>query len=693
MTPVSGSGGQFMPVSPFHALYHQGFARVAACTVPVSLADPATNVQRILAAAQTASEEGCALCVFPELGLSGYAIDDLRQQEALLNAVEKALTDLAAASASLLPVLVVGAPLRHNNTLYNCAVILHRGTILGIVPKSFLPNYREFYEARHFTPGAGVRGQSILLDGRAVPFGADLLFDATDLPGFCLGVEICEDMWVPVPPGTLAALAGATLLANPSASDITVGKAETRTLLCQSQSARCVAAYIYAAAGAGESTTDVAWDGQISIFENGVLLAESERFPSTAQTVTADIDLMLLRQERLRMGSFAANAQAMAANAPDWRRISFTLAPPQADLGLRRPLARFPFVPSDPARLAQDCFEAFTIQVTALKQRLRASGAKTMVIGISGGLDSTQALLVAVRAADELGWPRSAVLGYTMPGFGTTEKTLASAQALMAALGTGNELLDIRPAATLMLKEIKHPFTQGEPVHDITFENVQAGLRTDFLFRLANMHNGLVIGTGDLSELALGWCTYGVGDQMAHYNVNAGLPKTLIQHIIRWAIASGHFSADVTPLLSTILATEISPELVPAGADGSIQSTEDIIGPYALHDFTLFYVLRYGFPPSRIAYMAQQAWQDADAGAWPPGFPQAERKTYDLPTIKHWLRVFLRRFFATSQFKRSAMPNGPKIMAGGSLSPRGDWRAPSDGNATLWLTELEQNVP
>ncbi|MFP2873097.1 NAD(+) synthase [Acetobacter tropicalis] len=682
-----------MPVSPFHALYHQGFARVAACTVPVSLADPATNVQRILAAAQTASEEGCALCVFPELGLSGYAIDDLRQQEALLNAVEKALTDLAAASASLLPVLVVGAPLRHNNTLYNCAVILHRGTILGIVPKSFLPNYREFYEARHFTPGAGVRGQSILIDGRAVPFGADLLFDATDLPGFCLGVEICEDMWVPVPPGTLAALAGATLLANPSASDITVGKAETRTLLCQSQSARCVAAYIYAAAGAGESTTDVAWDGQISIFENGVLLAESERFPSTAQTVTADIDLMLLRQERLRMGSFAANAQAMTANAPDWRRIPFTLAPPQADLGLRRPLARFPFVPSDPARLAQDCFEAFTIQVTALKQRLRASGAKTMVIGISGGLDSTQALLVAVRAADELGWPRSAVLGYTMPGFGTTEKTLASAQALMAALCTGNELLDIRPAATLMLKEIKHPFAQGEPVHDITFENVQAGLRTDFLFRLANMHNGLVIGTGDLSELALGWCTYGVGDQMAHYNVNAGLPKTLIQHIIRWAIASGHFSAEVTPLLSTILATEISPELVPAGADGSIQSTEDIIGPYALHDFTLFYVLRYGFTPSRIAYMAQQAWQDADAGAWPPGFPQTERKTYDLPTIKHWLHVFLRRFFATSQFKRSAMPNGPKIMAGGSLSPRGDWRAPSDGNATLWLTELEQNVP
>ncbi|MFS8369407.1 NAD(+) synthase [Acetobacter indonesiensis] len=686
-------GATSVQTSLFRALYHQGFARVAACTLPVSLADPATNMQRTLDAAEASARDGCSLCVFPELGISGYAIDDLRQQEALLNAVDGALTTLAEATAELLPVLVVGAPLRHGNALYNCAVVLHRGTILGVVPKAVLPNYREFYEARHFTPGAAIRGQTIRIGGVSTPFGTDLLFEATDLPGFCLGVEICEDMWVPVPPGTLAALAGATILANPSASDITVGKAETRTLLCQSQSARCVAAYIYAAAGEGESTTDVAWDGQISIFENGNLLAESERFPTGTQTITADIDLTLLRQERLRMGSFTANASAMAAYAPDWRRISFQLDAPMTDLGLRRPLPRFPFVPNDPAKLAQDCFEAFTIQVTALKQRLRASGAKTMVIGISGGLDSTQALLVAVRAADELGWPRSAVLGYTMPGFGTTAKTLASAQSLMAALGTGNEVLDIRPAASLMLKEINHPFAQGEAVHDITFENVQAGLRTDFLFRLANMHNGLVIGTGDLSELALGWCTYGVGDQMAHYNVNAGLPKTLIQHLIRWAIASGHFSADVTPLLSTILATEISPELVPPGEDGSGQSTEDIIGPYALHDFTLFYVLRYGFTPSRIAFMAEHAWQTLDAGQWPPGFLQQDRKAYDLPTIKHWLHVFLRRFFATSQFKRSAMPNGPKIMAGGSLSPRGDWRAPSDGNARVWLSELEQNVP
>ncbi|GAN60899.1 NAD(+) synthase [Acetobacter cibinongensis] len=681
-----------MSGSNFHALYHQGFARVAACTLPVALADPATNMQRILAAATACSEEGCAICVFPELGLSGYTLDDLRQQEVLLHATNTVLTEIAAATHALLPILVIGAALRHGSALYNCAVVLHRGKILGVVPKSFLPNYREFYEARHFTAGATLRNETIVIGERHAPFGTDLLFEATDVPNFCLAVEICEDLWVPASPGMFAALAGATILANPSASDITVGKAETRTLLCRAQSARCLSAYIYAAAGEGESTTDLAWDGQISIFENGELLAQSDRFPTGGRTVIADIDLTLLAQERLRMGSFTANAQAVAGTTPNWRRIACTLTPPLTNLGLKRDLARFPFVPSNSARLAQDCFEAFTIQVTALKQRLKASRAKTMVIGVSGGLDSTHALLVAARTADEMGWPRSAILGYTMPGFGTTDKTLSSAQALMAALGTWNELLDIRPSATLMLREIGHPFAKGEPVHDITFENVQAGLRTDYLFRLANMHNGLVIGTGDLSELALGWCTYGVGDQMAHYNVNAGLPKTLIQHIIRWTIASGHFSGTVSPLLSTILATEISPELVPA-TEGKSQSTESLIGPYALHDFTLFYVLRYGFTPSRIAFMALHAWQDAQAGQWPPNFPEAEHKAYDLPTIKHWLGVFLHRFFTTSQFKRSAMPNGPKIMAGGSLSPRGDWRAPSDGNARLWLEDLEQSVP
>nr|WP_301273614.1 NAD(+) synthase [Acetobacter fabarum] len=673
-------------------MYHQGFVRVAACTAPVTLADPYANRDQILATARTCAQQGASLCVFPELGLSGYSIEDLLQHSTLQRGVENALVELAQATVDLLPVLVVGAPLAHRNSLYNCAVVLHRGRILGVVPKSYLPNYREFYEKRHFAPGAAVRGQSMRLGGQDVPFGVDLLFTAQDVPGFCLGVEICEDMWVPNPPSTAQAMAGATVLANLSASDITVGKARTRSLLCLSQSARCVAAYLYAAAGEGESTTDLAWDGQTAIFENGVLLAESERFPTGAQAVVADIDLTLLRHERAQVGSFA-DCAAMAGPAQTlWRSIGFTLTPPVSDLGLLRPLSRFPFVPADPTRLEQDCFEAFTIQVSALKQRLKSCRAGGMVIGVSGGLDSTHALLVAVRTADELGWPRTAIRGYTMPGFGTTEQTLASAHALMEHLGITQATLDIRPAATLMLQTMDHPFARGEPVHDITFENVQAGLRTDFLFRLANQHNGIVIGTGDLSELALGWCTYGVGDQMAHYNVNAGLPKTLIQHLIRWCIASGHFPTDVCAVLRTVLATEISPELIPATA-GASQSTEDTIGPYALHDFTLYYVLRHGFGPARIAFMAEQVWRDAGQGAWPPGFMPHDHKSYGLPVIRKWLKVFMFRFFTTSQFKRSAMPNGPKVMAGGSLSPRGDWRAPSDGNATLWLKELEEHVP
>lgn len=681
-----------MTTSLFRSLYHQGFVRVAACTVPVTLADPRANMEQILATARTCAQEGAGLCVFPELGLSGYSIEDLLQQDTLLRAVETTVVDLAQATADLLPVVVVGAPLRHGNSLYNCAVVLHRGRILGVVPKSYLPTYREFYESRHFAAGATLRGQTMQLGEQTVPFGVDLLFTARDVPGFCLGVEICEDMWVPFPPSTAQALAGATVLANLSASDITVGKAETRTMLCLSQSTRCVAAYLYAAAGEGESTTDLAWDGQTAIFENGVLLAKSDRFPSGARAVVADVDLTLIRHERQQMGTFANCATATGTPDQPWRIIDFTLAPPTTDLGLLRPLVRFPFVPADPARLEQDCFEAFAIQVSALKQRLKSCKAAGMVIGISGGLDSTHALLVAVRTADELGWPRTAIRGYTMPGFGTSQQTLASANALMEHLGIQRETLDIRPAASLMLQTINHPFAQGEPVHDITFENVQAGLRTDFLFRLANQHNSIVIGTGDLSELALGWCTYGVGDQMAHYNVNAGLPKTLIQHLIRWCIASGHFPAEVCTVLCTVLATEISPELIPA-SEGTSQSTEDTLGPYALHDFTLYYVLRHGFGPARIAFMAEHAWRDAEQGVWPPGFLPQDRTSYSLPVIRKWLKVFLFRFFTTSQFKRSAMPNGPKVMAGGSLSPRGDWRAPSDGNATVWLQELDEHVP
>ncbi len=670
----------------FRSLYRHGFARVAACTLPVALADPLRNAEATAALAVEADRLGAVLAVFPELGISGYALDDLRLQDALLDAVEQGISLLVERSRFLLPVLLVGAPLRHGDALFNCAVALHRGRILGVVPKSFLPNYREFYEPRQFAPGAGRTGESIRVAGMEALFGTDLLFEAHD------GVEICEDLWVPLPPSTGAALAGATVIANLSASNIVIGKAETRRLLCQGQSARALCAYIYAAAGEGESTNDVAWDGQVSIFEAGASLAESERFPSGPRALAADVDLDLLRQERARMNTFDANRAAQPRGAP-YRRIGFELAPPDGDHGLRRPLERYPFVPSDPARLAQDCFEAYNIQVSALMQRMRAINCRTLVIGVSGGLDSTQALIVAARAVDRLGLGRQAIRAYTMPGFGTGNDTRSNALALMDALGVTADTLDIRPTATLMLQQMGHPAGRGEPVYDVTFENVQAGLRTDYLFRLANQYDGIVVGTGDLSELGLGWCTYGVGDHMSHYNVNAGLPKTLIQHLIRWVIAARPFEPAVLGILQRILDTEISPELVPAGADRALQSTESKIGPYALQDFSLFYLLRYGFRPSKVAFLALHAWEDAGRGGWPPGFPEERRAEYSLAEIRHWMEVFLQRFFGFSQFKRSAAPNGPKVSTGGSLSPRGDWRAPSDASARAWLDELRANVP
>jgi NAD+ synthase (glutamine-hydrolysing) len=674
----------------FRSLYRHGFARVAACTTRTALADPATNAETILRMARECDRQAVAVAVFPELGLSGYAISDLLQQTTVLDAVEAAIGTVAAGSAELMPLLLVGAPLRHLGALYNCAVVIHRGAVLGVVPKIHLPNYREFYEPRHFVSGDGTDGGVISIAGHTAPFGPDLLFEASDIPGLTVHAEICEDVWVPNPPSGEAAVAGATVLANLSASNITIGKAETRRLLCRSQSARCLAAYLYAAAGDGESTTDLAWDGQASVFENGNTLAETERFPVEDQAATADIDLDMLAQERLQMGSFDTNRRR---HSRPFRRVGFTVGAPAGDVGFRRRVERFPFVPADGSRLEQDCYEAYNIQVSGLAQRLRSTGLKKVVIGISGGLDSTQALLVCAQAFDLLGLPRDGILAYTMPGFATSDYTKSNAWRLMKSLGATAAELDIRPAAKQMLADLGHPYSAGESVYDITFENVQAGLRTDYLFRLANHNGGIVIGTGDLSELALGWCTYGVGDQMAHYNVNAGVPKTLIQHLIRWIIGTKRFADDVLETLDAILATEISPELVPV-AEGEVpQSTEAKIGPYALQDFTLFHILRYGYVPSKIAFLALHAWKDPDKGAWPPHFGDDRRIGYDLKQIRHWMQVFLTRFFAFSQFKRSAMPNGPKVSAGGSLSPRGDWRAPSDGNAAAWLAELERNVP
>lgn len=674
----------------FRSIYAHGFARVAACTVRTSIADPATNADTILRMARELEPQAVALAVFPELGVSGYAISDLLQQVALLDAVEAAINTIALASRDLMPLLLVGAPLRHGGALYNCAVAIHRGSVLGVVPKIHLPNYREFYEPRHFVSGCDAIGGEIRVGDHAAPFGTDLLFVAEDVRGLIVHAEICEDVWVPNPPSGYAATAGATVLANLSASNITIGKAETRRLLCQSQSARCLAAYLYAAAGAGESTTDLAWDGQASVFENGKTLAETERFPQADQAAIADVDLDMLLQERLQMGSFETNRRQ---HSRSWRRIHFHLAPPVNDVGFQRRIERFPFVPADAARLEQDCYEAYNIQVSGLAQRLRATGIRHAVIGVSGGLDSTQALIVCAQAFDLLGLPRTNILAYTMPGFATSDDTKGNAWRLMTALHVTASELDIRPAARQMLADIGHPHTDAKGVYDITFENVQAGLRTDYLFRIANHQHGIVIGTGDLSELALGWCTYGVGDQMAHYNVNAGVPKTLIQHLIRWIIGSRKFPGDVLAILDAIANTEISPELIPSAEGGPPQSTEAKIGPYALQDFTLFYTLRYGYPPSKIAFLALQAWENPTRGAWPPHFPPERQVSYDLPIIRHWMKEFIKRFFAFSQFKRSAMPNGPKVSAGGSLSPRGDWRAPADGNAAVWLAELDRNVP
>lgn len=676
----------------FTCLYAHDFLRVATCVPQASVATPDLAAERTLEQAAEGSARGAAVMLFPELGLSSYAIDDLLFQDALQAAVDDALARIITASFDLYPVLVVGAPLRWEGRLYNAAIVIHRGLVLGVVPKSYLPNYREFYEARHFTPGAQLRGQTIRVAGQEVPFGVDLLFRATGDVPFTFHVEICEDLWVPLPPSCHAALAGAELLLNLSASNITIGKARIRKELCAAQSARTVAAYAYSAAGPGESTTDLAWDGQAALFECGELLAESARFPDGSTMVMGDVDLGRIRQERMRLNSFGACAQVEGQKGGAFRTASFFMPAPGEPVALERNVPRFPFVPADPDRLREDCYEAYQIQIQGLAQRLRSTGMQHVVIGVSGGLDSTQALIVAVKAMDQCGLPRTNVLAYTLPGFATSDETKANAWALMRALGVSAEEIDIRPAARQMLADMGHPFAEGEAVYDVTFENVQAGLRTDYLFRLANQKRALVVGTGDLSELALGWCTFGVGDHMSHYNVNASVSKTLIQHLIRFVAHEPDMRGEIADILEAILATEISPELVPAAPGAAIQSTQQIVGPYPLQDFTLYYLTRYGFRPSKIAYLAHHAWHDAGRGGWPEALPENERRAYDLPEIKHWMQVFLGRFF-TSQFKRSTLPNGPKISSGGSLSPRGDWRAPSDAGPGPWLDELNRNVP
>ncbi len=774
MTSATDTAGHAAAATDPHAsIYDHGFVRVAAVTLPVALADPAANAEHHLEVLRDLHDQQVGIAVFPELSLTGYSLDDLVLQEPLLDAAEQAVLTVLEASEELMPIIVLGAPLRakDRSRIFNCGVVIHRGRVLGVTPKQNLPTYREFYERRWFAPGDDAAGESVRLGGEEHALSPHSIITVEDVPGLRLFVEICEDMWVPVPPSAEAALAGATVIANLSGSPITIGRAEDRKLMARSASARTQCAYIYAAAGEGESTTDLAWDGQTFVYECGDLLGESERFPTGVRSTIVDVDLDRLVAERRRQNTFDDNRRTHAASLekfdgweetslfgpfesdeivagdPDWAiawadgpgsadGVDQHSAPPPADSAtaegrdarttgwfayaphsgsaydpegvlaerprpatgpLRRHHDRFPFVPDDPARLAQDCYEAYNIQVAGLVRRLKQiggdkPGGTRPVIGVSGGLDSTHALIVCARAMDVLGRDRSEILAYTMPGFATTEHTRSNAELLSRAIGASFETIDIRPASTQMLKDMGHPFGEGEPVYDVTFENVQAGMRYDYLFRLANHHGGIVVGTGDLSELALGWCTYGVGDHMSHYGVNAGVPKTLIQHLIRWVISEGIFDAATAEVLRAVLDTEISPELIPTAPGQKAQSTEDSIGPYALHDFTLYHLLRRGYGPGKIAYLAHQAWGDAEAGEWPAGYAEDDRRAYSREEIKHWLTVFTRRFFS-NQFKRSALPNAPKVLAGGSLSPRGDWRMPSDAASTAWLAEIERDVP
>ena len=680
----------------FHSIYSHGFIRTAVCIPFLKVADPQFNLERILTLAQKASDMNATVALFPELGICAYTNEDLFHQHALLDATKSALATIIEESKRLVPIIMVGAALQFEGRLFNCAAIVYRGQLLGIVPKSYLPNYREFYEKRQFCAARDALGRDISFMGHAIPFGNDLIFEAINYEGLTLHVELCEDLWTPIPPSTLGALAGATVIANLSASNITVGKTEYRKLLCASQSAKCIAAYLYSVAGPGESTTDLAWDGYAVIYENNDLLAESERFLDKEQVIVADVDVERLLQDRMRMTSFNDSIGDWREKLDRFRRIPFQFKIPEGKIPLIRKTERFPYVPADPVIRDERCYEVYNIQVHGLMKRMESAGTKKVVIGVSGGLDSTQALIVCARTMDRLGLPRKNILGYTMPGFATSDTTNRNAHRLMRALGITSTELDIRPSCRQMFQDIGHPFAKGENVYDVTFENVQAGERTSHLFRLANFHDAMVVGTGDLSELALGWATYGVGDQMSHYNVNGSVPKTLIQYLIRWIRKTDQCDAKTGSILKSIVGTEISPELVPddnGEMDRPGQLTESKIGPYALQDFNLYYITRFGFRPSKVAFLCFHAWKDKTKGVWPDLLPDANRNAYDLKTIKKWLDVFLYRFFKISQFKRSALPNGPKIGSGGSLSPRGDWRAPSDSEATVWLDELRRNVP
>ena len=693
----------------FSSPYAHGFARVAAITIPSHPGQPDRNVPEIAAAVRKAARQGVCIAVFPEMSISGYTLDDLVFSERLLDSVEKGIERLAKATSDCAQLIVVGAPLRMAGQIYDCAVFLARGRVVALTPKVFPSGAA--YEKRYFTCGAHLpadaRWEAPQIPGASeAPIGNGII-NIEDVPGLTVGAEVGSDGAAARSLALALALQGARVIVNPTAYPATLGGGEQQKLLAAATSRRGICAYVHAGAGNGESSSDAAWEGRTFIYQDGSKLAETEPFPSETQIALADIDLTALANRRRRESGFAdARAgqpgksweikirlgvgAAGAATAFDpWENHLHPgqSAGEEGGAELIPSPARFPFLPVDREGIDRACQQAFQIQVYGLQKRLQAVGNPKMVLGVSGGLDSTQALLVCAQVAARLGLDKSQILAYTLPGFATSAGTKSHAFKLCESLGIECEEIDIRPAARQMLADMGHPFAEGAAQYDVTFENVQAGLRTDYLFRIANHRGGLVIGTGDLSEGALGWCTYGVGDHMSHYSVNPGIPKTMLQHMIRWVCRQNLFGDACTKVLKDILAQEISPELIPGGEE-KLQSTQDTIGPYELHEFFLYHLL-LGREPRDIAYLAYQAWSDKKKGLWPADLPEVDRHQYDLATILRWLREFLRRFF-TSQFKRTCVPGGPGITSGFGLSPRGDLRMPSDISGEIWIKQVDE---
>lgn len=637
-----------------------GFARVAAASPEMKVGDCEFNKNRIIEMIRRAEEQQVEFLVFPELCITGYTCAELFRQTALQESAIRALREIVDFTRGSLMVVIVGIPVNIRGKLFNCAAVIQDGTLLGLVVKTYIPGYNEFYEYRWFSGAECLDAAEIKIGDSNIPIGNDLIFVCENDDNFCFGVEICEDLWVPVPPSGFLAQAGAVLLFNLSASNECVGKAAYRISLVEGQSARCVAGYVYASSNAGESSTDLVFGGHNIIAENGRLAIQSERFLHSSDMISYDIDVAGLLSYRTGIGTYRAGRIPYS-----YRKILFRTKAVNRDT-LQRRIERHPFVPQDPRQRDERCREILSIQTTGLVTRMKHTGLTRPVVGVSGGLDSTLALIVAARAIKQLGLEAGQILAVTMPGFGTTGRTYKNAVELIKSFGAELKEIDIREACLQHFRDIGH----DPDVHDITYENVQARERTQILMDLANKHGGLVIGTGDMSELALGWCTYN-GDHMSMYAVNCGVPKTLIRYILKW-YAENEAEGAVRDILLDIIDTPISPELLPPSETGKIvQKTEEVLGPYEVHDFFLYHVVRWGAPPEKVLWLAQHAFSG----------------TYTREQLLAWLKVFYKRFF-TQQFKRSCLPDGPKVGSI-SLSPRGDWRMPSDASPRLWLKELE----